>query len=1070
MDGEESAGIVRKKLTGEADIFEEIISGKEHGEENIYEEAEGAQKKTAHGEESKGSEAEEEPDKKEVEEEGDTEEEAEKEEETGEEAEKEAGEGAEEREEADKKDEKVEGDTEGGEEAEKEAGDEEGDEGSEDDIEGSEGEIDVETGIVDELDIEEGIKEKAHGKDSGKEEGQEGAETEEAGEGTETGESEEGAEESAKEEDTEAEEVKGETQEDEEPAEEVGVAGAAEQEKMGRSRENIKKTIIDKAKESAAKDAGPHISIKLGFLEDKEKKNVFIGRKKSIYNKYGYDAALFVGRVREEEHNNSNIYLDSMNPHVVFVCGSRGSGKSYVLGVVAEELALNNRDVGVIAIDPIGVFWSMRFPNKEEREVEKLKSWGLKPKGLKNLKVFVPWGMVGEIPKSTYDAGFAIQPCLLTTEDWCLTYGMERFSPTGLLLDKAIKKVEGGYQDKETKKKVAGKKKEYSIDNIIDCLENDEELNSRERGYKQDSIRALVSRFEAAKSWGIFSSEGTPLSELSREGQLSVLDTSFLEDNVTALVIGVLARRVLAARKISTRKEAATQFRSMDVEKLLELEIPPTWLIIDEAHTLLPSGNERTPASASLIEYVKQGRRPGCSLALATQQPSAINTKVLSQLDIMITHKLVFDDDIKSIHKRMPTIVPGAYKKSNFIKTLPVGVALTGDRREETSRAFIMNIRPRMSQHEGRDTETANLSKKLTSEEVEDICYNSVLRDLEKSPYMERRKLEKLIETLNAKYRSAGGLASVIARLEKDKIIVNDKAIMLQNAKLKGMAADEIAGIAKGGETTAEGAEPEEILPEETKPETTGGEAVSTELLALPKRIDEKAAGKIAQKLRKKKLFGVMGKEEKVVSVVLKYITIWNVSYDAFATKSEFVSRKCFINSMTGEFLHFRKGQFVESRGMRDIYDMSSEEITVLKRLVRKEAMPAELITETGLSEAKVLRTINKLVELGMLRFAVDKKKGRKIYWMSDKVQLPPTERAALLPSISELPKERMEALPKERESFGSEMVIEGLKKLWPNVVVKKINEVYRPVYEITLEKGGSERKLLVDAINGEIA
>ena len=81
------------------------------------------------------------------------------------------------------------------------------------------------------------------------------------------------------------------------------------------------------------------------------------------------------------------------------------------------------------------------------------------------------------------------------------------------------------------------------------------------------------------------------------------------------------------------------------MEQLLELNIPPTWLFIDEAHTLIPSGNEMTAATAGLIEYVKQGRRPGLSLVFATQQPSAINTKVLSQLDVIMTHKLIFDDD-----------------------------------------------------------------------------------------------------------------------------------------------------------------------------------------------------------------------------------------------------------------------------------------------------------------------------------------------------------------------------------------------------------------------------------------
>src|SRR3989344_4558189 len=305
-------------------------------------------------------------------------------------------------------------------------------------------------------------------------------------------------------------------------------------------KDAIRKKIMDNAAMASEGiiDEGPSAE-KLTFLADKEKNSVFIGRKASIFKRFGYEAALHIGRVNEKEFENNEVFLDSLNPHVVFVCGARGSGKSYVLGVVAEELAEKNRNVGTIVVDPVGVFWSMKFPNKDEKEIEKLREWGLEPKGLSNIKVFIPFGMMKEVPKSTYNAGFSIQPSLLTGEDWALTFGVDRFSVSGLLLEKALKKVEKGYTQIETHKKIPAKGKEYSLFDLITCLETDSELNSREKGYKQDSIRAIVSRFEAAKHWGIFHEKGTPLSELSREGQLTILDTSFLEDNVTALVNGI---------------------------------------------------------------------------------------------------------------------------------------------------------------------------------------------------------------------------------------------------------------------------------------------------------------------------------------------------------------------------------------------------------------------------------------------------------------------------------------------------------------------------------------------------
>ncbi|MFH1234223.1 MAG: ATP-binding protein, partial [Candidatus Diapherotrites archaeon] len=478
----------------------------------------------------------------------------------------------------------------------------------------------------------------------------------------------------------------------------------------------------------------------LAFLGD-GKNAVLIGRKKSVFEKYGLEGALYVGKVAEQEFFGKEVYLDSLNPHVVFVCGARGSGKSYALGIMAEELALKNKNVGTIVIDPVGVFWSMRFPNREDKELDSLKEWGMKPRGLENLMVFIPKGMEKETPRETYDATFSIRPSLLTATDWCLTFNLDKFSPTGLLLEQAIEKLKNGYLTVD-KEKIKAKGKDYNLEDIVFCLEKDFDLNSGDTGYKKDSIRALVSRFAGARAWGIFDSTGTPLTELSRENQMTVIDTSFLDDNVTALVIGILARRILAARKVSTRKEAAKRMEVEKESKLLEFEIPPTWLFIDEAHLLIPSGNTKTPATEGLLEYVKQGRRPGCSLVFATQQPSAIDSRVLSQLDVIMTHKLVFNDDVKAVYKRTPAIIPHRYKAGSFIKTLPVGTAMAGDRREEPSRAFLLKFRPRMSQHEGREAEATDRDVTLKPGQIEKFASEAILRQLESDGVIEIREID----------------------------------------------------------------------------------------------------------------------------------------------------------------------------------------------------------------------------------------------------------------------------------------------------------------------------------------
>ena len=817
------------------------------------------------------------------------------------------------------------------------------------------------------------------------------------------------------------------------------------------SREHIRKTIIENAELSSISESAGASAVPLKFLEDKDGKAVFIGRKKAFLLKYGFEGALHIGRIaaNETEHQNKDIYFDSLNPHVVFVCGARGSGKSYDLGVIAEELALKNPNIGTIVIDPIGVFWSMRHPNKEEKEIAELTKWGMLPQGLHNLKVFIPEGMAEKVPKTTYDATFAMPPIILTADDWCLTFGIERFSPTGLLLDLVLKRVEHGYKNLQGKS-IKAKEKGFSLEDLIECLHSDSELNSRERGYKQDSIRALASRFEAAKTWGIFDEKGTPLAELSREGQLTIIDTSFLEDNVSALVIGILSRRILAARKLSTRKEAAKKFKTMDVDELLEVEIPPTWLFIDEAHTLIPSGNVKTPATTALVEYVKQGRRPGCSLVFATQQPSAIDAKVLSQLDILITHKLVFDDDIKAVYRRAPTIIPMQYKRSNFIKTMPIGTGMVADRSEETSRAFVLRIRPRMSQHEGREAETSEYARTFSQKQVDVLAVEMVMRKLEKEHKIDIEIIRQVVETLDAKYKAKTKLQSVLEAIEK-----------------KG------AGVTKDFATLGEIPNEPEVI--ELAPSAEGGKegignAVSDEgieLLALPMRISEDKAHEILNKNRKRKVLGIFGKEEAIKSLRLEHITIWKADFEEYKDKVEFVKRSCYINSLTGEFLHFVNGDFAESNGLSRLFELNEGEISLLLRMGEKTRSLQEIAKILNTSDAKARTLAEKMDGKGLLE--KEKIAGKNVYGRAIEIDLPLEPEHELLESLGKMPFVSASVMAKCREQFPKEKIPELLRKLWPNVKVKSIAEIYRPIWHAVLESEGTEKTIRIDAVTGKI-
>src|SRR3989338_553124 len=567
----------------------------------------------------------------------------------------------------------------------------------------------------------------------------------------------------------------------------------------------------------------------------------YIGRSKSIHQSYEKEGVLLMGKSVEQENFGKFTFLDAIAPHVVFVCGSRGSGKSYSLGIMAEELTLKNPNVACVIIDPIGVFWSMKYANKDENELNDLVQWGLEPKGIEKTQIFMPQVIKEKLPKDTFDKRFSIRPSELTVDEWCLTFNLDRFSPGGLLLDKAIEKTREKHSN------------EFSLDDLISLIEKDKDLTSKDRGYKTDTRRSLISRFEAAKTWCVFSKDGTPLADICKEGYVSVIDISFLEENVASLVIGILARKILAARKLVTRKAAMSSYtvdETMGMDELLNSEIPPTWLFIDEAHTLIPSGTGKTAATDSLIEYVKQGRRPGCSLVFATQQPSAIDTRVLSQLDILLCHKLVFDEDLKAVMKRMPTLLPKEYERSRFIKTLPVGIALVGDRSESTSRAFCVKIRPRFSQHEGRETRTIELDEKISAAQLQEIVIAMIMKKLGEQGKLRLARVDSIIDTMKRRYNVELDPDKIISTVKQNDVEVLDGSLVMasQLQEQEQEAQEEVRQIEKAQVFTL--------------------------------NLTQERANKIAEKQRKKKSLGVFGKEEKLQSLELVYEPVYKIDFE----------------------------------------------------------------------------------------------------------------------------------------------------------------------------------------------
>ncbi len=429
---------------------------------------------------------------------------------------------------------------------------------------------------------------------------------------------------------------------------------------------------------------------------------VILGRSSSFHKKYP-DAGLgLIGAICETSDDlllsqfGMPVKLDLMSPHVLFVAGKRGSGKSYTLGVIAEELALamerQEIEVAGVVIDTVDVFRQMTDSNDGQSDL--LEKWDLKPRGFP-VAVYVPRstyvGLPDEVKKKSRLYPLAISPRELTSSDWgyVLEKGGQLSTTMDNLISEVLDSVRKGYiLDTGAKIKL---KRDFSIKDMVLCIESNPRIVEL---YQLSTRTALIQRLRRADRMGIFYTGGTSAQDLAVGGQITIIDVAPLGSDaepVLAILTNMLCRQVLTYRMAWT--DEGTSARE---------ELPPTWLIIDEAHTLVPRAGS-TPAKDAIIGYAKLGRRFGCSLVMCTQQPSAVSDDAISQADLIISHSLSHDNDIRALQQRAPAVMPDQFRDKVFISSLPRGVALVFDQVTENKRGFVMQVRPRNSQHGGSD-------------------------------------------------------------------------------------------------------------------------------------------------------------------------------------------------------------------------------------------------------------------------------------------------------------------------------------------------------------------------------
>lgn len=367
--------------------------------------------------------------------------------------------------------------------------------------------------------------------------------------------------------------------------------------------------------------------------------------------------------IATDRKDKSTISLATHASRVIFICGKRGTGKSYTLGHIAEEIVGEGMALAVL-VDSLAVFWSTAIPTDSGPPIP--------------VRVLVPGDPVGVLGADLHAAmsryvdiqRLWLNPADISPDAWLalFDYGMDE--PQGMCLYRGVLAV----QERSST---------WALADLVEAVRADEDSGDR-------TIAAVLNRLSIAQAWGIFAKEYTDtLSALAPPGTLNVVDVAAFDpgpQSLRNLVARLLVQRLFAARFASCRRETLG----------MEATFPRVWLLIDEAHDFCPAQGDAL-AKRALIRWVKEGRQPGLSLAVAVQQPSALDFDLISQCNVYIIHHLTLHDDVKTV----------ARLSSSYAEALPAylkgvrgaGEAIIVD--DAVERVTVGKVLPRRGKHGG---------------------------------------------------------------------------------------------------------------------------------------------------------------------------------------------------------------------------------------------------------------------------------------------------------------------------------------------------------------------------------
>lgn len=325
--------------------------------------------------------------------------------------------------------------------------------------------------------------------------------------------------------------------------------------------------------------------------------------------------------------------------------GQSGSGKSYALGIMIEELILQTK-ANVVVLDPNGDFVRFRDPLRELDQINDGSYWSsVGEQGLDEYRR-VHGEKVRHIVVLSADASIrGVRPILVRPHDLDA-----RETAAALKLDPVRDEDEyhllAGARVESAKEKGEG----YRVEALGKWIQSvgaggapATRITAERLGRRLRNVS-----FESLRIWG------------QEWGDVPALVSLLRDENVQAVIIDLstldrLERALVSSVVFRTLWDVQEGRRRQGVGKC-------TVLVLDEAHHMFP-GKALFPEQHLTVDWgsriAGEGRKFGLYLLVSSQLPSKVHEHVLTQCGNVVLMRMVSQSDIDALHDSF-SFVPGS--------------------------------------------------------------------------------------------------------------------------------------------------------------------------------------------------------------------------------------------------------------------------------------------------------------------------------------------------------------------------------------------------------------------------